>query len=416
MRKATIAVFLFVLAASVNTAFATNGDNVIGIGPLSRSMGGVGIASPEDAISAVFANPAAMCFAPYCPSSQVNFSGTLFMPHVSGSVSVGPMTVSADADQKLYPIPALGISYPISTSWPYWRFGFAAYGVSGMGVDYRSTALNQPNFFGPGAPLLPTPYTNLDIMKFAPSLAFQPTDNLSFGVALHIDYETLDLDAGTSQGFGFGAQIGAIYRVSDCVSLGLDYITPQNVHNDNVLSFNGALDGLQLEAPQQVGAGVSYTSRDNKLLLETDLKWLNWSGSTGYGAFDWRDQLVVALGGRYRLTDKLTLRAGYNYGQNPVRSHNGWQGFTSYTTVQGVKMPDYYYEAFRVLDFPAIVEHHVTFGLGYHLTPTVALYAGYMHAFGKSLDETGWLPGGVPVRLHSNLSEDSAEMGVTWRF
>jgi long-chain fatty acid transport protein len=63
----------------VNDAQATNGDNLMSIGPISRAIGGVGIASPQDAISAVFSNPAAMCFGPYCPGSEFNF-GTVFMP------------------------------------------------------------------------------------------------------------------------------------------------------------------------------------------------------------------------------------------------------------------------------------------------------------------------------------------------
>ena len=63
-----------------NDAYATNGDNLISIGPISRAMGGVGIAAPQDAISAVFSNPAAMCFGLYCPGSEFNFAGTIFMP------------------------------------------------------------------------------------------------------------------------------------------------------------------------------------------------------------------------------------------------------------------------------------------------------------------------------------------------
>ena len=63
------------------TALATNGDNMMAIGPNARAMGGVGVAAPQDAISAVFANPAAMCFTPGCAYSEVNFAGTLFMPH-----------------------------------------------------------------------------------------------------------------------------------------------------------------------------------------------------------------------------------------------------------------------------------------------------------------------------------------------
>ena len=66
------------------TGLATNGDNLIGIGPNARAMGGVGIAIPQDAISAVFANPSAMCFTPGCAYSEINFAGTLFMPHIKG--------------------------------------------------------------------------------------------------------------------------------------------------------------------------------------------------------------------------------------------------------------------------------------------------------------------------------------------
>ena len=62
-----LAMFLVLSFAGISSA--TNGDNLMSIGPISRAMGGVGIAAPQDAISAVFANPAAMCFGPYCPGA-----------------------------------------------------------------------------------------------------------------------------------------------------------------------------------------------------------------------------------------------------------------------------------------------------------------------------------------------------------
>ena len=83
----SVLVGLVVLWASL--ALATNGDNLIGVGPVSRAMGGVGIAAPQDAISAVFSNPAAMCFGPYCPASEFNFAGTLFTPKVDAKVQLG---------------------------------------------------------------------------------------------------------------------------------------------------------------------------------------------------------------------------------------------------------------------------------------------------------------------------------------
>jgi len=124
-----VSILLFTLSLS-NLALATNGDNLIGVGPISRAMGGVGIAAPQDAISAVFANPAAMCFGPFCPNSEVDFAGTLFMPDVKASVTgaMGQGKIKDDSDDEVYAIPAFGVSVPITDglSPPDWRFGLAA--------------------------------------------------------------------------------------------------------------------------------------------------------------------------------------------------------------------------------------------------------------------------------------------------
>src|SRR5512146_1875588 len=138
---------IFVLAFT-GFASATNGDNLMAIGPIARSMGGVGIAAPQDAIGAVFANPAAMCFGPYCPGTEVNFGGTLFMPKVDATVTTSDGNViSADSARKVYAIPAIGLSVPITNNW---RFGLAAYGVSGLGVDYRGTSIDTTALPGSG--------------------------------------------------------------------------------------------------------------------------------------------------------------------------------------------------------------------------------------------------------------------------
>ena len=148
MKKfAVVTLMLFAVAALPGGVRATNGDNLIAIGPIARSMGGVGIAYPLDAISAVFANPAAMCFGIYCPSAEVNFAGTLFMPKVEAKITSGGQTIQADSDEKVYAIPAIGLSLPIGSGPSNWRFGLAAYGVTGLGVDYRGTRLDQPGFY-----------------------------------------------------------------------------------------------------------------------------------------------------------------------------------------------------------------------------------------------------------------------------
>lgn len=418
---ANIALILSFVAIFAPAARATNGDNLIAVGPISRAMGGAAIAAPEDAISAVFDNPAAMCFAPYCPASQVDFAGTLFVPNISTRVTYAGQTVSANSDNKIYAIPAFGLSIPLTSRPPFWRFGLAAYGVTGLGVDYQGTGLDgakiPPSGGASGYPLAALDYTQLQIMKFSPAIGFQPSEKLSLGAALQIDYSTLDLGAGTAQSYGIGAQFGVIYKMTNNVSWGLSFITPQNITYDRVADFdqNGSLDNLDLQSPWQVGTGLAYHTLDQKLLVEGDVKWLNWAGAKGYDAFDWNNQWVFALGAQYKPLRKLTLRLGYNYCTNPVAEHNGWNGATP-INIQGKTMPTYYYETFRIIGFPAITEQHITAGIGYEFSPKFAVQASYMHAFKNTITEHGYGLDGRPVSFESSLYEDSFDLAFTWRF
>ncbi len=426
-RSLVLLMILGLIAIAATPAMATNGDNLISIGPISRSMGGVGIAAPQDAISAVFSNPAAMCFGPYCPGSGFDFAGTLFMPKVDARISgaaAGPLPafdLSAGSDRKVYAIPAIGLSVPITNAFPLWRFGIAAYGVSGLGVDYRNTSIDQPHFFNFGPmgqfPLASGTDTQLQIMKFAPSIAFQPNDKFSVGLAVHIDYSNLDLGSGSSFNYGLGAQLGAIYKATDMISVGATYISPQEVKHKNVADFDGdgVADDLKLESPQQVGLGISVEPYKDCLLLEVNGRWINWANATGYDDFDWKDQWVLALGAQYKPIKQLALRVGYNYADNPVRQHNGFVGGDP-KTVQGKTMPVYYYETFRIIGFPAIVKQHVTLGLGYEFSKKFVLNAGYTHGFKETITESGTNIAGQPTTLQSSLSEDSVEFGLTFRF
>ncbi len=426
-RIGVIALFMIVIMVPIN-ALATNGDNLIGVGPISRAMGGVGIAAPQDAISAVFSNPAAMCFGAFCPSNQVDFAGTAFMPNIHASITAGtgpfgaffpPFTVNVHSEPKVFPIPALGISYSFPEL-PGWRFGFGAYGVTGLGVDYRGSLMDA-NFFG--APLAAGVYSNLQIMKFAPTAAYQVNDWLSLGAAFNISYSTLDLRNGSNSGFAPGAQIGAIVRPSNYVSIGLSYTTPQDANHGNVLiGPNGSQNSLGLSSPNNLGVGVSWEAIPKSLLFETDLKWLNWATADGYRHFDWNDQIVVGVGAQYKPIPQLALRLGYNYGNNPVKPHNfvGGNplnpGAPPMTTIQGTPIPVYYFETFRTLGFPAIVEHHLTLGIGYDVTPHFTVNVGFMHAFQNSITAHGTNLFSQPTSLKSTLSETGIDFGLSWKF
>ena len=60
---------------------------------------------------------------------------------------------------------------------------------------------------------------------------------------------------------------------------------------------------------------------------------------------NWKDQTVMMIGGEFKPTKSLALRAGYNYASNPV--------------------PD---ETLNPL-FPATIQSHYTAGLGWMMTP-----------------------------------------------
>ena len=421
MRKLlTIFLALVLIATLAPAVFATNGTELIGIGPTSRSMGGVGIASPQDAISAVFSNPSAMCFGPYCPTSQFDFAGTIFMPEPKAEITASGQTTKANARDQNYAIPAIGFSVPIGGPDTRWRFGLSAYGISGLGVDYRDTKLDQPNYFGPGAPLAAGTYTNYQLMKFAPTIAYQVLPNLSVGTSMQVNYSTLDLGDGGVAAYSYGVKLGATYKPLDQLSLGLVYTSPQNATYNHVYDFsgNGRRQNLSLEQPQEVGFGVAYEFLKPRVLLETNVKWINWSDAKGYDDFDWNDQWVFAVGGQWEAIDHLFFRAGYSYAENPVDDHDGWNGTfgADFVGVQGKSLPRYYYETFRVIGLPAIVEHHIAAGVGYELGENLVLNLSYMHAFENKLSENGSALDGSNANVQSKLSEDSLSFAFTWRF
>ena len=151
---------------------------------------------------------------------------------------------------------------------------------------------------------------------------------------------------------------------------------------------------------------------------------MNWANAAGYKDFDWKNQLVYAIGLKAEPIKKFTVRAGFNYAKNPVEEHNGFNGSFNPSTgmpnsavnVQGTIFPAYYYETFRIIGFPAVAEKHVTCGVGYNFTKQFSMNLGYMHAFEKTISESGTDPFGQAVSLKSKLSEDSLDFGLTWYF
>jgi long-chain fatty acid transport protein len=414
-----LAVVLIAVLAMAPLALATNGSNLIGVGPMSRSMGGVGVAAPQDAISAIFANPAAICFGPFCPGAQADFSGTYFNPTVKGKMKATVPTGdpgnpfmqvngSDTSETKPSAIPAIGISSPLS---PKWRFGIGAYGVSGMGVSYKESDLPLPGNL----------YTKLEVMNFAPNVAYMISPDFSVGANLLVSYQNLDLGNGADHGYGMGVQLGGLYTLG-IINFGAAYTYNQSVTHKKVAYFDdydmtgqlvpdATLDDLELQSPQVAAFGLSVEPGD-AWLVELDTKWINWSGAKGYKDFDWEDQWVLGLGAQFKITPAFSLRAGYNYAKSPVKEHDGFDPMGT-TNVQGHDVGNVNYEALRILGFPAVVEHHVTLGLGYKFANAMAINLSYLHALENTIEESS---AGDAFSFESSLKEDTITLGFSWFF
>src|SRR3989338_3368359 len=137
------------IALSATSAFATNGDNLIGVGAKARGMGGVGIGMSHGAESAL-ANPALISSV---KGTEISFGGTVFMPDVQTNVGMGQGLLKSDADLSV--IPEVAVAQKVSENF---TWGIGMFGTAGMGTDYRNEAAGAGNF---------NMVTNLQLMQFA---------------------------------------------------------------------------------------------------------------------------------------------------------------------------------------------------------------------------------------------------------
>lgn len=359
------------VALSATSAFATNGDHLIGTGAKARGMGGIGIGMSHGAETAL-SNPALITSV---KGTEVSFGGTIFMPDVKTELGTGAGYKSSDADLSVIPEVALASKASDNFWW-----GIGMFGTAGMGVDYRNEAqYTNMNMV-----------TNLQLMQFAVPLAYK-TNGFSIAIApvmqygsLDMNYDVPDVDGagpaaafssstqGVAQDFGVGYIIGAAYEMSG-LTLGASYKSAIDMEYKGQISnatddFAGfgmpALDD-HLEQPAEIGVGASYTMDGHTFAV--DYKRIQWSDAKGYKDFKWDDQDVIILGYQYA-QDNWALRAGYNHATSPIKEQ-------SITAPGGVPT-----NMLNLLGFPATVEDHYTVGGSYAFSKMTSLDLAYTYA------------------------------------
>lgn len=115
-------------------------------------------------------------------------------------------------------------------------------------------------------------------------------------------------------------------------------------------------------------------------------------GATGGPGFGWQTIAVERIGLEYRASERTTLRAGYNHGENPVQARD---------------------VTFNILA-PGIVTDHVTLGLTQAVGAHGELTFAYTRGLPSSLSgpTSQLLPGGGTDTIH--LAESS--FGIAYGF
>lgn len=409
MKKTIKLAVVAALALGATSAFATNGDNLIGLGAKTRGMAGTGIGMSHGSESALL-NPALIS------ESEVSFGGTVFMPKVNfkntatvpdglgGMMTTGTDSMDSAADMSVIPEVALSVKVNDNFTW-----GIGMFGVAGMGVDYRDDAANYGTP-GDGSTYMGTKsgtnqmLTNLQLMRFAVPLAYK-TNNFSVAVSPILQYGSLDISYnngayfvapqvnpldgsittynmnimtgnGVSQDFGFGYNIGLAYEISG-LTLGAVYTSSIDmVYDDQISSASknfgmnqGQGLGDHLEQPAEIGVGASYKIGEHTIAL--DYKQVKWGSAKGYKDFKWEDQDVVAVGYEYA-TKGWAIRAGYNYASNPIKEQTAANMNTDY---DGAVI-----NYFNAAGFPATTESHYSIGGTYNVSDAIGIDVAYSYA------------------------------------
>jgi len=260
--------------------------------------------------------------------------------------------------------------------------GMSMFGSAGMGTDWRDVPENA----GAVQMGLFSMRSNLMLLKFSVPVAYGQ-DNWSVGVAPVMMYGALDMSFnnhfaagspdvgnGSSADFGLGYEAGAAYTLPEMgLTLAAKYQSAIMMEYKDQISTTAAAFGYmpgttfgafsdKLEQPSEIAVGLDWTSGD--VSLTADFKRINWADTKGYGDFGWEDQNVYAVGAEYRM-DKLAVRAGYNYGKNPIKNN------TNNTPVAGPNTHGDTMNALNHVMFPGVTEKHYTIGAGYEFTKNV---------------------------------------------
>jgi long-chain fatty acid transport protein len=393
-------VFAFMaLAGMAGSAFATNGYFSHGYGMKAKGMAGAATASSDDAFGGAN-NPASMAFA----GNRLDLGVDLFNPNRSAERTGLPgLDMSVDSDSEYFLIPEFGMTKQMSSTL---ALGVTVYGNGGMNTDYAGGQINCGA--GPANMLCGQGDLGVDLIQLivAPTVAFKVAPNHSIGISPLLGYQAFEAkglqafggassdptkltDNGHDDAFGYGVRIGYMGKITPTVTIGAAYASKMSFDEFSEYAGLFAEQG-GFDIPENYNLGVAWQATP-AVKLALDYQRISYSdvnsianpsfppvgplGADNGPGFGWQDIDVWKLGAEYKYSQQLTVRAGWNHGDNPITASD---------------------VTFNILA-PGVVEDHLTLGFTYTLASGNELTMSYMHAFSNDVSGASILPAFPPT-------------------
>jgi long-chain fatty acid transport protein len=398
------------------SALATNGYFSHGYGVKSQAIAGVGIALPQDGLTAA-TNPAGTAFT----GDRLDVGLNLFNPsrgaEITGNGAGLNGKYSADG-RDLFLIPEFGYTRQIN---PQVSVGLAVYGNGGMNTSYDRSPFES---FGVTQPTK----MNLEQLFISPSVAWKATPDHVFGVALNLAHQRFSMrgiqpfagvsssgadvsNRGTDSSSGLGVRLGWIGHIAPQWRLGATWSSKIQGRFDKYKGLFAEQGGFDI--PANYGVGVSWQAAkdwtlglDYQVIELSDVKSVGnplsqltaqgqLLGSSNGPGFGWKDVKVVKLGIIHQINDAWTLRAGYSHATQPIPKG----------------------ETFLNILAPGVVQDHLTAGFTWQASANSEWSAHYTHAFEKTVKGLSAIPdgyGGGDANIR--LKEDIIGVSFGWKF
>ncbi|MGC3968170.1 MAG: hypothetical protein QM775_12610 [Pirellulales bacterium] len=287
--------------------------------PIAGGMGGVSIAQPLEPLAAINANPASIT---RFDGTQFQFGGgwseaTYNLQH-TGNVVPGVSPFAAKSGTPGAAIANIGMSRQLNILDGDVYTGFGLTSNAGAGVDFRDVPASN----GTSAEIV--------VLEMNAVTGMKVTERWSVGSTLSVGTSYFD---GLFVGMGamvpdyaLRASLGTSYDLTDATTLAFYYQTKQNFTFDDAIRLQlpgpGNFDivrDVHMSLPANYGFGIANRALcDGRLLLAADFLIKEYSDAALFDAM-YRNQAVFQFGAQYSL-QRLRLRAGYVYAQNPLKT------------------------------------------------------------------------------------------------